>query len=101
MVWSINLVVLAIGLFIVGMIKPNWILFWMEKPGRLPIVFLTSGIFMAAVIMFGEANVQKQKATASAERLKSAATENAVPIAETEIAVKTDEKVETVVEEVK
>ena len=61
MVWSINLFVLAIGLFIVGMIKPQWILFWMEKPSRMPIVILSVILFMCGAVMFGEANVEKQK----------------------------------------
>ncbi len=61
MVWSINLFVLAIGLFIVGMIKPQWILFWMEKPSRMPIVILSVILFMCGAVMFGEANLDKQK----------------------------------------
>jgi len=61
MVWSINLFVLAIGLFIVGMIKPQWILFWMEKPSRMPIFILSVALFMAGAVMFGEANLDKQK----------------------------------------
>ena len=61
MVWSINLFVLAIGLFIVGMIKPQWILFWMDKPSRIPIVILSVVLFMCGAVMFGEANLEKQK----------------------------------------
>lgn len=60
MVWSINLFVLAIGLFIVGMIKPKWILFWMEKPGRMPIGILSVVLFMVGAVMFGEANLEKK-----------------------------------------
>ena len=63
MVWSINLFVLAIGLFIVGMIKPQWILFWMDKPSRMPIVILSVVLFMCGAVMFGEANLEKQKET--------------------------------------
>ena len=60
MVWSINLFVLAVGLLIMGMIKPQWILFWMEKPIRMPIVILSAVLFMVAAVMFGEANKEKQ-----------------------------------------
>ena len=60
MVWSINLLVLAVGLLIMGMIKPQWILFWMEKPIRMPIVILSAVLFMVAAVMFGEANKEKQ-----------------------------------------
>ena len=59
MVWSINLLVLAVGLLIVGMIKPQWILFWMEKPKRIAIIILSSVLFMIAAVMFGEANKEK------------------------------------------
>ena len=61
MVWSINLIILSIVLFIVGMINPRWLLFWMEKPGRLPIILLTSALFMGAGVMFGEASKEKQQ----------------------------------------
>ncbi|NOR72017.1 MAG: hypothetical protein GQ532_20430 [Methylomarinum sp.] len=62
MVWSINILVLAIGFLIVGMIKPNWIMFWMEKPTRMPIIVLSSVLFMVSAVMFGEANKEKQQA---------------------------------------
>ncbi len=81
MVWSINILVLAIGFLIVGMIKPNWILFWMEKPARMPIVVLSSVLFMVAAVMFGEASKAKQQAKAaqteqlSTERVTSDAPE--------------------------
>lgn len=60
MVWSINLLVLAIGFFIVGMIKPKWLLFWMDQPGRMPIIILCSVLLMVAAVMFGEASKEKQ-----------------------------------------
>lgn len=61
MVWSINLFVLAIGLLIVGMIKPQWIMFWMDKPARMPIIILSVVLFMVGAVMFGEANLEKKK----------------------------------------
>jgi len=63
-VLSINLLILSVCLLIVGLIKPNWILFWMEKPGRMPIIILSSALFMIAVVMFGESNRQNQNETA-------------------------------------
>ncbi len=60
MVWSINLLVLAVGLLIVGMFKPHWILYWMEKPKRIAIIILSSVLFMIAAVMFGEATQHKQ-----------------------------------------
>jgi hypothetical protein len=59
---SINLLILSVGLLIVGLIKPGWILFWMEKPGRMPIIILSSVLFMVGVVMFTEANLENENA---------------------------------------
>jgi len=61
MVWSINLLVLSIGILVAGMIKPKWILFWMNNPSRIQIQLLAAGLFMGAAVMFGEANIAKQE----------------------------------------
>lgn len=60
MVGAINLIVLALGIFIVGMIKPRWLLFWMDKPTRLHINFIAFALFMSGAFMFGEATQEKQ-----------------------------------------
>ncbi len=73
MVWSINILVLAIGFFIVGMIKPKCLLFWMDKPGRMPIVLFCAMLFMVSVVMFGEANNEKNKGIV--EKLRQATLE--------------------------
>ncbi|MCF7969548.1 MAG: hypothetical protein K9L22_00070 [Methylococcaceae bacterium] len=57
-VWAINLLVLSVGILIVGLIKPNWLLFWMEKPSRFIIVAVSIVLFMAAAVLFGEGNRQ-------------------------------------------
>lgn len=79
MVWSINLLVLAIGFLIVGMIKPQWILFWMDKPGRMPIIMLSIVLFMASATMFGEANRQKQEESAEQTQQLDPSKINTVP----------------------
>ncbi len=79
MVWSINLLVLAVGFLIVGMIKPRWILFWMDKPGRLPIIMLSTVLFMAAATMFGQANLEKHKELAKINEQPGQSKVNAVP----------------------
>lgn len=75
MVWSINILVLSIGFLIVGMIKPNWILFWMEKPARMPIVVLSSVLFMVSAVMFGEANKEKTQQIKVEQAVVETATE--------------------------
>jgi undecaprenyl pyrophosphate phosphatase UppP len=61
MVWSINLLVLSIGILVAGMIKPKWIFFWMENPNRVHIQLFAVALFMGAAVMFGEANVAKKQ----------------------------------------
>lgn len=85
MVWSINLLVLAVGFLIVGMIKPQWILFWMDKPGRLPIIMLSIVLFMASATMFGEASNQKQKEGIKQAKELSPSTSETVPTVAVEI----------------
>lgn len=64
--YSFNVMILAVIILIVGMIKPKWILLWMDKPGRLPIMAIAGAIFMAGAGMFGEGNKQKQQEQAAA-----------------------------------
>lgn len=81
MVWSINLLALSIGILIAGMIKPKWILFWLANPSRIQIQFLAVALFMAATVMFGDANLEKQQEVAAAETEKSIDVEEAPTIA--------------------
>jgi hypothetical protein len=55
-VLSINVLILSLCILIVGLVKPHWILFWMDKPERMPIIALSAVLFMVGVVMFGEAN---------------------------------------------
>lgn len=63
--YSFNVMILAVVVLIVGMIKPKWILLWMDEPGRLPVTAIAGAIFMAGAVMFGEGNKQKQQQTAT------------------------------------
>ena len=62
--YSINVLVLSVLVFIIGMIKPKWILLWVEKPGRLPVSMIAMILFMIAAVMFGEGNKQLKGETA-------------------------------------
>ncbi len=66
--YSFNVLILAAIVLIVGMIKPKWILLWMEKPGRLPIVMIAGVLFMIGAVMFGEGNKQLQQEKAQASK---------------------------------
>ena len=74
-IWAFNLLLLAIGILVVGLIKPKWLLFWMEQPNRLMIVGFAVILFMASVILFGEGNKQNSPLSEVVKKEKAAATE--------------------------
>ncbi|WP_428355516.1 hypothetical protein [Methyloprofundus sp.] len=74
-IWAINLLVLAIGILAVGLIKPKWLLFWMDQPNRFIIVGVSVILFMAAAIMFGEGTKQGGSLSEVVQSEKPAATE--------------------------
>ncbi len=84
MVWSINLFILSIGIFIVGMYRPIFIFFWMEKPGRLAISFFSILIFMIAATMYGEAQREIQNFKQEQAQLKNKTNDNIAPTVVTE-----------------
>jgi hypothetical protein len=59
-IWAFNLLLLSVFIFIIGMIKPQWLLFWMEKPNRFVIVGVSAMLLMAGAILFGEGNKQNE-----------------------------------------
>jgi len=62
--YSFNIFILMAVILIVGMIKPKWIFFWMDSPGRAPVLVICMVLFMVAATMFGEGNkaLQQEKA---------------------------------------
>lgn len=55
---AINLGLLTALFFIVGMIKPKWALFFMDKPNRFIILMVSTVLVMVSFTMFGEGNRQ-------------------------------------------
>lgn len=55
---AMNLGILALLFFIIGMIKPQWALFFMEKPSRWLVTAITTVVFMIVMTMYGEGNRQ-------------------------------------------
>jgi hypothetical protein len=86
MVWAINILLLSVIFLIVGMIKPKWLLFWMDKPGRMPIVLLSSVLFMVGAVMFGEANLAKQQEVTNQKTEISKTTDDSPPAVTAETA---------------
>lgn len=75
---GINTLIISFLVLIVGLIKPKWLLFWMEKPGRLPIVAIAMLLFMVGATLFGEGNRQKHLADAVQQPVVSAPDQTAL-----------------------
>ncbi len=73
-------------LFIVGMINPKWILFFIKKPDRFHILVIATILFMISATLYGEGNRQAKLESApkpTASQLPAASTAPVpVPIAE-------------------
>jgi len=57
---AINIGILTLLFFVVGMIKPKWALFFMEKPTRWLITIISTVLFMVVMTMYGEGHRQAQ-----------------------------------------
>ncbi|MBK8817518.1 MAG: hypothetical protein IPN42_19510 [Methylococcaceae bacterium] len=57
---AINLGILTLLFFVVGMINPKWALFFMKKPTRWLITMITTVCFMFFMTMLAEGHRQKQ-----------------------------------------
>ena len=51
---AINLGLITILFFVLGMIKPKWPLFFMENPSRFIILIVTTILFMITATLYGE-----------------------------------------------
>lgn len=58
--YSFNIAILSVIILILGLVKPKWLFFWMDSPGRFPGIVLAMALFMAAATMFGEGNKELQ-----------------------------------------
>lgn len=59
---GINILIIAVLILIIGLINPKWLLVWVEKPGRMPIIMIFAVLFMLGMTLFGEGTKQKQQA---------------------------------------
>ena len=79
--YAFNILILSVVLLLVGLFKPKWVLFWVDKPTRLPIIMLSSVLFMAGSVMFGEGNKQLKQEKAQTSVSQPAAPSAEVPVA--------------------
>ena len=57
---AFNLFGITVLFFIFGMIKPGWALFFLNKPGRFPIIVITTVMVMISITMYGEGHRREQ-----------------------------------------
>ncbi len=48
------MIVLSFVIFIVGMIRPTWVFFWMKEPSRYLVIAVSMILFMLSMIGYGE-----------------------------------------------
>ena len=70
---AIDLGILTILFFVLGMIKPKWPLFFMENPGRFLILIITTILFMITATLYGE-GLRREKIETAAKQPASQST---------------------------
>ncbi|MEY4194448.1 MAG: hypothetical protein RLZZ226_816 [Pseudomonadota bacterium] len=73
------LVGLSILIFLIGLIKPKWILFWMKSPDRLTATTLALLLFMGAWTGIAKMTL-KPKAPSDAPQHRSADDQNSLDL---------------------
>ncbi|MGR8941113.1 MAG: hypothetical protein ACU83P_05935 [Gammaproteobacteria bacterium] len=58
--YSFHLAAFTLIFFVVGMIKPKWMLFFLKEPTRFMILMITPILIMITVTMYGE-GVKREK----------------------------------------
>ena len=64
---AIDLGIITVLFFILGMIKPQWPLFFMKTPSRFIIVVVTTILFMITATLYGE-GLRREKLEKSAKQ---------------------------------
>jgi len=70
---AIDLGVITILFFIIGMIKPQWPLFFMKTPNRFIILAVTTILFMITMTLYGE-GLRREKLEKAAKQPVSEST---------------------------
>ena len=57
---AFNVAIYTLLIFLIGMYKPQWPLFFMKNPSRMIIMIITMVGIMVSATLFGEGNRQKK-----------------------------------------
>lgn len=77
---AIDLGLITILFFILGMIKPKWPLFFMENPSRFLIVIVTTILFMITVTLYGEGLRREKMENAAKKPITQSTVPAPVPV---------------------
>jgi MFS superfamily sulfate permease-like transporter len=75
--YSFNIFLLSLIVLATGMFKPKWIMPWIDKPSRFPVIVIAVVLFMIAAMMFGEGNLQLKQEKAQTSKSQSILKDNA------------------------
>jgi hypothetical protein len=59
---AINLGIVTILFFLIGMVKPQWALFFLDKPDRMIVLAVTAVLVMGSITLYGEGHRQSSLA---------------------------------------
>lgn len=76
---AFNIAIYTVLIFLIGMYKPGWPLFFMKNPNRMTIMIITLVGIMVSATLFGEGTRQKKLALENAPVIQQS-TESAVPV---------------------
>ena len=76
---AIDLLVLTILFFVLGMIKPKWPLFFMETPTRFIIIVVTTILFMVTATLYGE-GLRREKMEKAAQPMSQSTVPAPAPV---------------------
>ena len=77
---AIDLGILTILFFVLGMIKPKWPLFFMKTPSRFIIVVVTTILFMITATLYGEGLRREKMEQAAKQPISQSTVQAPVPI---------------------
>ncbi|MGJ0429129.1 hypothetical protein [Methylobacter sp.] len=76
---AFNIGILTILFFVIGMIKPQWPLFFLKKPDRFWILAISTVLFMITMTLYGEGNRRAKLEQAPKQSLSQDAAPVPVP----------------------
>ena len=77
---AIDLGIITILFFVLGMIKPQWPLFFMKTPSRFIIVVVTTILFMITATLYGEGLRREKMEKAAKHPISQSTIPTPVPV---------------------